>query len=125
MRQIEEEKGIKSKTLEQEPVLGRHLHWIWEAFSELNYRRAVAGMGAALPIPFTEIDAYCRLKHIFLPNDLQRLVYLVGRLDREWGRLHAEKMEKESPSTSKSQTPPPSHSPPRGGGTRKPRRPVS
>lgn len=81
-------------------------------------------MGAAVPIPYSEIEAYCRLKNIFLPSERERLVTLIDRLDREWMRLHHEKMDKEKKSSS-SPPPPPSHSPPRGGGTRNPRRPVS
>lgn len=81
-------------------------------------------MGSAVPIPFTEIEAYCRLKNIFLPSERERLVTLVDRLDHEWMRLHNEKMDKEMGKNSKT-PPPPSHSPPRGGGTRTPRKPVS
>ncbi len=82
-------------------------------------------MGSAVPIPHSEIEAYCRLKNIFLPSERQNLVTLIDRLDHEWMRLHHEKMDKENPSKPKPPGPPPSHSPPRGGGKRNPRRPVS
>jgi hypothetical protein len=104
---------VKSKTLAEEPVLGRHLHWIWQAFCELNMRRPAVGMGDATYIPFSEIDAYCRLKQIFLPSERERLVRMIDRLDREWMRRHVEEKKKEQEKHSKSSTPPPTHSPPR------------
>ncbi len=70
-------------------------------------------MGGPSYIPFTEIEAYCRLKNIFLPSEQQRLVRLVDRLDRRWMELHLEKLEKEAGKNNTPGTPPPSHSPPR------------
>lgn len=74
-------------------------------------------MGGPSYIPFTEIEAYCRLKNIFLPSEMQRLVRLIDRLDRRWMEKHLEKIEKEA-GRGNPTPPPPSHSPPR----HKPRR---
>ncbi|UIS25213.1 hypothetical protein [Erythrobacter phage vB_EliS-L02] len=105
---------MKSKTLADEPVLGRHLYWIWQAFVELNMRRPAVGMGDATYIPFSEIEAYCRLKQIFLPSERERLVRMIDRLDREWMRRHLAEREKEREKSSGSKSPPPpTHSPPR------------
>lgn len=120
MRKVQEEKGIKVKTLEDEPTLSPHLFWVWKAFTDLNTRRPVAGMGGYLPLSYSEIEAYCRLKGIMFHGERERLVYLLEVLDREWMKTYIEKEEKKNPS--KKTPPPPSHSPPRGGGSRSPPR---
>jgi len=71
-------------------------------------------MGDATYIPFSEIDAYCRLKQIFLPSERERLVRMIDRLDREWMRRHHEERKKEQAKMAgKGKAPPPTHSPPR------------
>lgn len=77
-------------------------------------------MGGYLPFSYTEIEAYFRLKGIFYPGERDRLLRLLDVLDREWMRQYIEEEAKKNPS--KSPKPPPSHSPPRGGGTRSPPR---
>jgi hypothetical protein len=115
LRQVQEEKGEKFKTLEDEPKLGQHLFWIWQAFADLNYRR-VPGMSSPLPLSYCEIEAYCRLKDIIYPSERSRLLRLIDELDRAWmANAHA---EQEKNSKNPKGTPPPTHSPERGGGTR-------
>ena len=41
-------------------------------------------MGGPAPIPLTEVEAYCRLKGIDDPDELDDLLYLVRRLDGIW-----------------------------------------
>lgn len=114
------EPTLTIKTLEDEPKLSPHLFWVWQAFTDLNYRRS-AGMGGPQPISYTEIDAYCRLKAIYSPGDRERLLRLIDPLDRAWmAKAHEEQAKKEK--TSSTTPPPPSHSPPRGGGTKSPPR---
>ena len=112
------EPSLKIKTLEDEPKLSPHLFWVWQAFTDLNYRRA-AGMGGPQPISYTDMDAYCRLKGIYAPGEREKLLRLIDPLDRLWmQKAHEEAEKKQNTST----PPPPSHSPPRGGGTKPPPR---
>lgn len=120
MRQIEAEKGIKAKTLSDEPTLSPHLYWVWKAFTDLNARRPVAGMGGYLPLSYSEIEAYCRLKGIYSLGERERLVRLLEILDHQWIKDYIEKESKERPSSKGK--PPPSQSPPRGGGRKPPPR---
>lgn len=66
-------------------------------------------MGGPSYIPFSEIEAYCNVKNIFLANEKERLVRLVDVLDREWMKNHSEKMDRESKKSPKK--PPVDHSP--------------
>lgn len=111
------EPAFKAKTLEDEPKLGPHLLWIWKAFTDLNYRRP-AGFAGPLPIPYVEIDSYCRLKDIWAPGEKDRLLRLLDPLDRAWMAKAHEEAAKEN----KAPKAPPSQSPPRGGGYRPPPR---
>ena len=113
------EPAFKAKTLEDEPFLGPHLMWVWKAFTDLNYRRP-AGFAGPLPITYTDIDAYCRLKDILSPGERERLLRLIDPLDRAWMAKAHEESAKGDKNPSKSA--PPSQSPPRGGGTRPPPR---
>ena len=71
-------------------------------------------MGGATYIPYSEIEAYCGMKEIFLPSEKQRLLRMIDVLDREWMRRHLEEAEKERAKTEGNVTPPPpTHSPPR------------
>lgn len=121
MRAVQAEKGIKTKTLEEEPIIAPHLRWIWKAFCDLNSRRPVAGMGGALPFSYTEIEAYCRLKGIYALGERERLLHFLDLLDREWLKAYIEKERRENPTPSS--LPPPSHSPPRVA-PRRPRTPT-
>lgn len=105
--------------------MGQHLFWVWRAFSELSFRRPYAGMGSPIPIPFSEIEAYARFKGITSLSDRERLFRLLNALDIEWMRQSNEKQELEQARRANTQTPPPSHNPPRGGGRRSPRKRVS
>ena len=58
------------------------LPW-WEAFSLLSGSRPWT-MGGPAPIPLTEIEAYCRLKGIADPYEVDDLLYLVRKLDGIW-----------------------------------------
>lgn len=69
-------------------------------------------MGDVGYIPYSEIDAYCRLKGMFFPYERERFVKFVVALDVEWMKLHAEEQKKKNGKTG-AQPPPPSHSPPR------------
>ena len=101
----------------------KHLYWVWKAFTDLNGRRPVAGMGTCMPLSYTEIDAYFRLKDIIYPSEKERLLYLLDRLDNEWMKQY---LEKDSQSQSRGDftppVPPKHHNPPRGGGTKVPPR---
>jgi len=101
-------------------VLSPHLFWVWKAFTDLNARRPVAGMGGYLPFSYIEIEAYCRLKGITTLNERERLLRLLDALDAAWMKAYVEKSERENKPTPA--PPPPSHSPPRGGGRRSPPR---
>lgn len=98
------------KTLEDQPVLHRHLQWIWQAFTDLNYRRGVSFSGP-VPITFSDIEAYCRLKGIYSLLEREYLLRLLDSLDRHWMANHYEKSAKEQkrdnpkPSSKPSRTP--------------------
>lgn len=122
MREIQEAQGIKIKTLEDEPVLSSHLQWVWKAFTDLNYRRS-AGFGGPLPITYSDIDSYCRLKGIDLLVEREKLLRFIDALDRAYMADTYEKQKVEDARNSgATPPPPPSQSPPRHGRTqRKPR----
>lgn len=119
MRQVQKEEGIAVKTLEDEPTLYRHLHWVWKAFTDLSYRRVV-GMGGALPITYSDIHAYCSLKGIYSLIERERLVNFIDLLDRHWMTKHYEKV-KASAASEPAPKPPTKPNPAR----RPPRKPVS
>lgn len=116
-----EEEGTTFKTLEDEPKLGPHLHWVWKAFTDLNYRRQ-AGMGGPLPLTYTDIEAYCRLKAIYSHADRERLLRLIDPLDREYMALAHSDPKRPGQG---SPPPPPTHSPPRDRGPRRRTKQVS
>lgn len=111
------EPALKIKTLEDEPKLSPHLFWVWQAFTDLNYRRPT-GYGGPQPIPYVEMEAYCRLKGIYSPGEREKLLRNIDKLDRLWMQQAHEDIEKKNSPT----PPPPSQSPPRGGGTKSPPR---
>lgn len=94
MREVQAETGQEIKALEDaEPVLHRHLMWIWRAFTDLNYRRGVS-MSGACPISYSDIDAYCQLKGIYSLLERERLLNYLDVLDRHWMSKHYEKQKK-------------------------------
>jgi hypothetical protein len=101
LKAIQEEKGIKVKTLEDEPVLSVHLGWIWRSFTELNYRRAT-GMNGPLPLTYADIEAYCNLRGIYTLYERQRLLRFLDLLDQEWMKDFYAKQEAENKTTAKS-----------------------
>ena len=98
-----------------------HLRWVWQAFTDLNYRRG-AGFSGPLPFTFTDIDSYCRFKGIETLREREKLFRYIDALDRAY---MADVYEKQAATMDKlSKTPPPpTHSPPRNGRTpRSPRK---
>lgn len=103
LREVQKEKGIRVKTLEEKPNLQRHLSWVWQAFTDLNYRRGVA-MSGAVPITYSDMEAYCRLKGIYSLLERERLVRFLDILDRHWMAKHYEKQKQREQQATK--TPP-------------------
>ena len=97
----EEDPSLKIKTLEEEPELLPHLHWVWEAFSELNYRRGLS-MSGPVPITMADIEAYARYRGIFSIYERDRLLIYLRCLDQEWMTNHYDEQKK------RSDAPPPS-----------------
>lgn len=62
-------------------MLSQHLFWIWQAFSELSYRRGV-GFAGPLPISYSDILAYCRLRDIRAASEKERLLRFIDVLDK-------------------------------------------
>lgn len=87
-----ETKSLVPKTLEDKPVLGKHLLWVWKAFTELSFRRPY-DMGSPRPIPFSEMEAYCLFKAITNLSDRERLFVLTDRLDHAWLALERERTQ--------------------------------
>lgn len=52
----------------------------WDAYGELSRHRA----GPLVPIPLSEIVAYCALAEVTDPEARLRLARLVGALDQVW-----------------------------------------
>jgi hypothetical protein len=69
--------------LDEEPILFSHLSWVWEGFSELNYRRGVS-MSGPVPITMTDIEAYCRYRQIYTPVERDRFLLYLRALDQDW-----------------------------------------
>jgi hypothetical protein len=44
------------------------IFYLWGWFWQINQGRAVAGMGTMLPIPPSEINAWCQLRRVELEN---------------------------------------------------------
>lgn len=112
---------MKVQSLEDEPILHRHLHWVWKAFTDLNFRRGVAAMSGALPITYSDIHAYCLLKGIYSLHERERLTRFLDALDRHWIANHYEK-QKKSMETPQNQ---PLSPQPRTPGRKSSRKPVS
>lgn len=74
---------MKSKTLDERPELFPDIQWIWEAFQVLGRSRPY-GYGGPLPIPTSEVLAYCQLRGIHTWDDREDLIYFVNVLDNEW-----------------------------------------
>ncbi len=81
-------------TLEDEPELFSHLHWAWEAFSELNYRRGLS-MSGPIPISMEAIEAYARFRDITASGERDRLLRYIRVLDQEWMTNHYDKQKKQ------------------------------
>lgn len=96
-----EDPTLSIKTLDEEPQLLSHLHWVWEAFGELNYRRGLS-MSGPVPITMTDIEAYARYRAIFSTAERDRLLYYLRLLDQEWMTNHYEDAKKRQASTSTS-----------------------
>jgi hypothetical protein len=56
---------------------------VWKAFTDLNYRRGT-GFSGPLPLSYSDIEAYCRMKGIYSLGDRERLLSLLDPLDRQW-----------------------------------------
>lgn len=65
---------------------------MWEAFSELNYRRGI-GMSGPVPITMEAIEAYCRFRYISSPYDRDRFLIYIRALDQEWMSAHYSKQQ--------------------------------
>lgn len=62
-------------------MLAQHLLWVWQAFTDLSYRRS-SGFGGPLPISYSDILAYCHLKGIKTAEEKERLTRFVDALDK-------------------------------------------
>jgi len=86
-------RGIKPKAAargsSEKPQLFSDLVWIWEAFHYLNSVRPL-GFSGPLPIPASEVLAYCTLKGVRSDEDLDDLLLLLPLLDRRWLSHHYE-----------------------------------
>ncbi len=65
-----------------------HLTFHWSAFNTLSSDRQ-SGMGLG-PIPWTAIDRYAQRYGIDDPDEFDRFCRLIGVLDREFLKWHAE-----------------------------------
>jgi len=78
-----EKTGGMADIIANRPVLSQwSLPW-WEAFSLLSGSRPWT-MGGPAAISLTEVEAYCRLKEIDDPDEVDELLYQVRRLDGIW-----------------------------------------
>jgi len=74
------------------------LNWVWNAFSELNYRRSV-GFNGPLPITVVDIEAYCSLLGIHWITERERLLIYLRNLDQRWMKIQYEKKAPDTPQT--------------------------
>lgn len=80
MLQERAEAGQPTPSLDRMPKVPFYLQSIWEAFSILSGSRP-ASMSGALPIPMTELLAYCTLKRVDDPDDIDDLIYFIREMD--------------------------------------------
>lgn len=105
-----EDPSLKIKTLEEEPELLPHLHWVWEGFSELNYRRGVS-MSGPVPITMTDIEAYARFRGINSIPERDRFLNYLRILDQEWMTNHYSEAKKRGDQPDASPSPKKFHQP--------------
>lgn len=105
-----EDPSLRIKTLEVEPELLPHLHWVWEAFGELNYRRGVS-MSGPVPITLSDIEAYVRFRGIYSAQERDRLLTYLRVLDQEWMTNHYSEAKKRGDQPSASPQPKRFHQP--------------
>jgi hypothetical protein len=79
--------------LQSRPKLDQRQVYYYNAYQQMSRSRS-AGMGGALPIPVTEILAYCELFYIAQLDERERIFRYVNRLDDAYLAHVAEKTKK-------------------------------
>lgn len=82
--------GIEPRALQDRPRLDTRQAYYYSVFQAIARSRAV-GMAGALPIPASEILAYCSLYQIAELNERDRIFRYVTRLDETFLQVSAEK----------------------------------
>ena len=85
--------GVEPKALQDRPVLDDRQAYYYSAYQAISGSRQV-GMGGPLPIPVSEILAYCDLFYIAELNARERLFKYLKRLDNTYLDHVAEKSKK-------------------------------
>lgn len=85
---------------------------MWEAFSELNYRRGVS-MAGPVPITMSDIEAYARFRAISAPYERDRFLLYIRVLDQEWMTNHYSEKKKRGDQPGTGPSPKPSFTRPR------------
>lgn len=75
--------GVKPKALEERPELDFRQQWYYTAYQSISRSRSV-GMGGPLPVPVSEILAYCQLFYIAKLNERERLFRYINSLDNAY-----------------------------------------
>jgi hypothetical protein len=88
-----EESGETIPDLENKVEADDHLGFEWAAFAELSTERQM-GMGVG-PIPWSAIDRYAERWGTDDADDYARFCRLMGAMDREFLRWHAEQAKKD------------------------------
>jgi len=88
--------GIRPRALLDRPVLDHRQAYYYVAYQAMARSRN-AGMAGALPIPVSEILAYCELFYIAQLDERARLFRYVNRLDNAYLDWAAERSKSNSP----------------------------
>ena len=81
--------GPDSKPMRSKPEISEEAMMWHEAFAQLSASRP-AGFSGALPIPITEVDAYCRITGV-APREQPAFLRMIRRLDAGYLELATRK----------------------------------
>ena len=87
--------GVEVAALASRPELDMRQAYYYNAYQSMSRSRN-AGMGGALPIPVSEILAYCELFYIAQLDERARLFRYVNRLDGAYLNWAAERSKSNS-----------------------------
>lgn len=93
---MKRELGVEPPALRDRPKLDFRQVYYYNAFQAMSSSRT-AGMSGAMPIPLTEIVAYCNLFYIAQLEEREQLLRYVSSMDRVYLEFAAKQAKSNSP----------------------------